>query len=466
MTLRTWLGVLSATVIVGYVAYTNNTENSTKVVPTSSTSNLRHSDGTSPTRRDPVLQHEGAGSPAAEPALESGRRLHYGTTEAPFAQTALHFKFQLKEILKEQGGFATKSAPGIYTEEDAHDIMRALRQSHDLQEGFWQTSGKTSLNHGVGAASCMLLARAPATYVSTAILHGAYQTIWTGHELGKSSHPQWTDDICPRRRYLQKAVSNVTEAALWRYYTMYSANEDLHNPTLLHKLMDQKTQQLPLMDKYLQVFAICDDIEQFQHDEQLFTNNERNHDQEYTASLLQLLGRLEQDAELKHLDFSVLRPFMEKAYEQTHDRFLHNPDQYEQEFKLRDTIELSFRAAADPPVKAYAHQPHIRRSVLWCRAPENQDVCANHWHGVTAFWESACCERGGPCVAHDGEKWQKNLPKKRLGLPVTMPTTLTPRLLPQRAGVSAADLDRSPQVFIDKQRRMKDINVKLQVYEV
>mmetsp|Transcript_11353 Transcript_11353/g.26182 ORF Transcript_11353/g.26182 Transcript_11353/m.26182 type:complete len:455 (+) Transcript_11353:88-1452(+) len=362
----------------------------------------------------------------------------YGTPDAPFAETALEFKYMVKEIVKAQGGFASKPQLGRYTEADVGDMMRAVRASHDINEGFWRRSGKTSLNHGIGTGSCMLMSGAPAAYVSVAILHGAYFSYWKAYELAKPTHPAWSEDVCPRRRFLQKQVSVASERALWRYYTVYSGNPQPQDPALWHKLFDNNT--LASMDKHFLLFDICDDVEQFQHDEQLLTNNDKNHNEVFKAKLLSFIDRLAAEPDMKHLKLGLLKRFTQKVYAQAEDWYFTNPAKYEEDFRIRESLELAFRNGGDEVKIGFAHVEHVRHSILWCRMPINFDKCMQHWPDLINYWEEACCGRGGPCIPHGGEKWRKTLPLKELGLPETWPDKLGPHLTP-------ATVHRTPESF-------------------
>mmetsp|Transcript_48417 Transcript_48417/g.115121 ORF Transcript_48417/g.115121 Transcript_48417/m.115121 type:complete len:474 (+) Transcript_48417:310-1731(+) len=367
-------------------------------------------------------------------------KVHYGTPNAPLAETALEFKYMLKEIVLEQGGFATEQTLGKYTEADVEEMMRGLRASHDVNEGFWRRSGKTSLNHGIGTGACMLLSRAPAAYVNTAILHGAYFSYWKSYKRGESTHPAWTQDVCPRRSYLQEKVGEASEKALWRYYSVYSGAPEPEDPSLWHQLFDGNV--LPKMDKHLLLFDICDDIEQFQHDEQMFVNNDKNHRKLYTKKLLMFIDRLAKDPDMQHLDLKVLRQYTERVYGQIEDWFFDNPEKHDDEFQIRDSLELAYRNGGNEVVLPFAHVKHIKHNVLWCRQPIHFETCKKHWQDLINYWEEACCERGGPCEHHGEPGWWTSLPTAELGLPDTMPDILDPMLTPSVVHRTDAGLKR------------------------
>jgi len=370
------------------------------------------------------------------------KKLHFGTPEAPFAETALEFKYHLKEVVKAQGGFAAKPELGKYTEADVEDMMRALRAANDIQEGFWRKSGKTSLNHGIGTGSCMLMAKAPAEYVNTAILHGSYFAYWRAFDLAKSTHPGFDEDVCPRRRYIEKTVSEKSERALWRYYSVYSGNPQPTDPALWNELFDNKS--LPVMDKHMLLFDICDDYEQFQHDEQFFNNNDKHHKRPFVKNLNIFLDRLAKEPDMQHLELGPLRKYIKRVQKQVEDwYFSGDDDKYATQFKIRDTLELAYRNAADTVVIGFAHIEHVRHSILWCRQPIHFAQCLEHWEDIRDYWEEACCDRGGPCTRHGGWERYKKLPLKEIGLQTeSMPKKLLPKLTPAVIGQTKDDLKR------------------------
>mmetsp|Transcript_23608 Transcript_23608/g.54980 ORF Transcript_23608/g.54980 Transcript_23608/m.54980 type:complete len:453 (-) Transcript_23608:186-1544(-) len=377
----------------------------------------------------------------------AAQKLHYGTPEAPFAETALEFKYHLKEVVKAQGGFASEPELGKYTKWDVEDMMRATRVANDVQEGFWRKSGKTALNHGIGTGSCMLMTKAPAAYVNVAILHGTYFAYWRAYKLGKSTFPGFEEDVCPRRRYVEKAVSKTTERALWRYYSVYSGNPQPTDPALWNELFDNKT--LPIMDKHMLLFDICDDVEQFQHDEQFFNNNDKNHKRPYVKNMKIFLNRLEKDPDMQHLDLKLLKKYVRRVQDQVEDWYFKSPEKYTEQFKIRDTLELAYRNAGDTVVIGFAHIEHVRHSILWCRKPIHFAECLEHWEDIRDYWEEACCDRGGPCTRHGGPERYQALPLADIGLPPAFPEKLLPKLTPATMGKTKESLAHGRDVFGD-----------------
>jgi len=337
------------------------------------------------------INHPDPMSPKPEPAGLAHRKLSYGTTDQPFAQTMAEFKFHLLKHAKAQ------EENKRYTIQEVELIAKASRMALDMFSA-WRLSGRTGLNHAIGTASCMLHLNSPSEYVILALMHNVYFTFWAEHAVGVSEHPFFYEgDICARRRWVAEQLGSDLEFKMWRYYTMWSGRPEKYEPKLWLFMFKKFQHVLEDADKHIISFVMCDEVEQYHALEQLWVDNDRRRTEEFQSDFLQAIDVLAADPTMAEQNFGMLRSHAEAVFKTTNELFDENAEEKSFEIQFKDMFEPVFRKVSYAPFVNWAHLSQVNLYVRMCR--KNIPRCARHWVQHRSFWDTNCCKQQGPCSA-------------------------------------------------------------------
>jgi hypothetical protein len=326
-----------------------------------------------------------------EPASPAHRRLSYGTTDQPFAQTMVEFKFHLLKHSQAQ------EEEKRYTVQEVELIAMASRMALDMFSA-WRLSGRTGINHAIGTASCMLHLNSPSEYVILALMHNVYFAVWAEHTVGVSEHPFYHEgDICARRRWVAEQLGSDMELKMWRYYTMWSGRPEKVEPKLWLQMLQKFGHLLEDMDKHIISFVMCDEVEQYHAFEQLWVDNDRRRTEEFQSEFLQAIDVLAADPIMAEQEFRMLRSHAEAVFKNNNKLFDENAVENSFEMQFKDIFEPVFRKVSYAPFVNWAHLQQVNLYIRLCR--KNIPRCARNWVQHKDFWETNCCDQQGPCPA-------------------------------------------------------------------
>jgi hypothetical protein len=273
----------------------------------------------------------------------------------------------------------------------------------------------------------MLHINAPSQYVILALMHNTYFAVWAEQVVGESSHPFWNDgNICARRRWVAEQLGDDMEFLLWRYYSMHSGRPEKKDPQLWEYLMYKHRDELEEMDMHIISFLMCDEIEQYHAYEQLWVDNDRDRSETFQADFLRAMDLLAVDPTMANQEFGMVRSYAEAMFKQTNELFGKDAEaaesSYETQFK--NLLEHTFRHVSYAPFVNWAHLPQVNDYVTICRRKTMK--CGRNFAKARNYWDTNCCDRGGPCSAdrvdldmtYDPEWLERvNLPVNRTLLP-------------------------------------------------